>query len=72
MMTLMTQRKFAFNSLLEDIRGSKSCVIKVRQYITMGGGILPAMKFIVLEINSELCQTNIDLLSFEEKLKKNL
>ena len=33
MMTLSKQRKFTFNSLLEDIRGSKCCVIKVRQYI---------------------------------------
>ena len=33
MMTLWKQRKFTFNSLLEDIRGSKCCVIKVRQYI---------------------------------------
>ena len=33
MMALSKQRKFTFNSLLEDIRGSKCCVIKVRQYI---------------------------------------
>ena len=33
MMTLSKQRKFTFNSLLEDIRGSKCCEIKVRQYI---------------------------------------
>ena len=33
MMTLSKQRKFTFNSLLEDIRGSWCCVIKVRQYI---------------------------------------
>ena len=33
MMTLSKQRKFTFNSLLEDIKGSKCCVIKVRQYI---------------------------------------
>ena len=33
MMTLSKQRKFTFNSPLEDIRGSKCCVIKVRQYI---------------------------------------
>ena len=33
MMTLSKQRKFTFNSLLEDIRGSQCCVIKVRQYI---------------------------------------
>ena len=32
MMTLSKQRKFTFNSPLEDIRGSKCCVIKVRQY----------------------------------------
>ena len=32
MMTLSKQRKFTFNSLLEDIRGSQCCVIKVRQY----------------------------------------
>ena len=32
MMTLSMQRKFTFNSLLEVIRGSKCCVIKVRQY----------------------------------------
>ena len=35
MMTLSKQRKFTFNSLLEDIRGSKCCEIKVRQYIYM-------------------------------------
>ena len=34
MMTLSKQRRFTFNSLLEDIRGSKCCVIKVRQYIS--------------------------------------
>ena len=34
MMTLSMQRKFTFNSLLEVIRGSKCCVIKVRQYIS--------------------------------------
>ena len=33
MMTLSKQRKSTFNSLFEDIRGSKCCVIKVRQYI---------------------------------------
>ena len=33
MMTLSKQRKFTFNSLLEDIRGNECCVIKVRQYI---------------------------------------
>ena len=33
MMTLSKQRKFTFNSLLEDIRGSLCCVNKVRQYI---------------------------------------
>ena len=33
MMTLSKQRKFTFNSLLENIRGSKCCVIKVRQYM---------------------------------------
>ena len=33
MMTLSKQRKFTFNSLLEDIRGSKCCEIKVRQYM---------------------------------------
>ena len=33
MMTLSKQRKFTFNSPLEDIRGSLCCVIKVRQYI---------------------------------------
>ena len=32
MMTLSKQRKFTFNRLLEDIRGSQCCVIKVRQY----------------------------------------
>ena len=32
MMTLSKQRKFTFNSPLEDIRGSWCCVIKVRQY----------------------------------------
>ena len=32
MMTLLKQKQFTFNSLLEDIRGSKCCVIKVRQY----------------------------------------
>ena len=31
MMTSSKQRKFTFNSLLEDTRGSKCCVIKVRQ-----------------------------------------
>ena len=34
MMTLSKQKKFTFNSLLEDIRGSKCCIIKVRQYIS--------------------------------------
>ena len=33
MVTLSKQSKFTFNSILEDIRGSKCCVIKVRQYI---------------------------------------
>ena len=33
MMALSKQRKFTFNILLEDIRGSQCCVIKVRQYI---------------------------------------
>ena len=33
MMTLPNQMKFTFNSLLEDIRGSRCCVIKVCQYI---------------------------------------
>ena len=33
MMTLSKQMKFTFNSLLEDLRGSQCCVIKVRQYI---------------------------------------
>ena len=33
MVTLSMQRKFTFNSLLGDIRGSWCCVIKVRQYI---------------------------------------
>ena len=32
-MTLSKQNNFIFNSLLEDIRGSKCCVFKVRQYI---------------------------------------
>ena len=32
MMTLSKQRKFTFNSLFKDMRGSKCCVIKVRQY----------------------------------------
>ena len=32
MMALSRQRKFTLNSLLEDIRGSQCCVIKVRQY----------------------------------------
>ena len=35
MMTLSMQRKFTFNSLLEDIRGSWCCVIKVRQYMSL-------------------------------------
>ena len=33
MMALSKQRKFTFNSLMGDIRGSKCCVIKVCQYI---------------------------------------
>ena len=33
MMTLSKQMKFTFNSLLEDIMGSKCSVIKVRQNI---------------------------------------
>ena len=33
MMTLSKQMKFKFNSLLEDVRGSLCCVIKVRQYM---------------------------------------
>ena len=33
MMTLSKQKNFTFTSLLEDIRGSKCCIIKVRQYI---------------------------------------
>ena len=40
MVTLSKQRKFTFNSLLEDIRGCKCCVIKVRQYILMSSGPL--------------------------------
>ena len=36
MMTLSKQRKFTFNSLLENIRESKCCVIKVRQYTCIG------------------------------------
>ena len=35
MMTLSKQRKFTFSSRLEDIRGRKCCVIKVRQYMYM-------------------------------------
>ena len=34
MMTSSKQMNFTFNSLLEDIRGSECCVIKVRQYIS--------------------------------------
>ena len=37
-MTISKQRKFTFNSLLENIRGSKCCVIKVRQYICIIDG----------------------------------
>ena len=33
MMTLSKQNDFTFTSLLEDIRGSKCCITKVRQYI---------------------------------------
>ena len=33
MMTLSKQKNYTFTSLLEDIRGSKCCIIKVRQYI---------------------------------------
>ena len=35
MMTLSKQRKFTFNSLLEYIRGSKCCIFKVRQYMSI-------------------------------------
>ena len=35
MMTLSKQKNFTFTSLLEDIRGSKCCIIKVRQYTRM-------------------------------------
>ena len=32
-MTSSKQRHFAYNRILKDLKGSKSCVFKVRQYI---------------------------------------
>ena len=43
MMTLSKQRKFTNNSLLEDIRGSQCCVIKVRQYRIGGQSFQPIL-----------------------------
>ena len=33
MITLSEQRKLTFNRLLKDIKGTRCCVFKVRQYI---------------------------------------
>ena len=42
MVTLLKQTEFTFNSLLEDIGGSKCCVIKVRQYISCQKSVMGA------------------------------
>ena len=54
-MTLSKQRKFTFNCLFEDIKGSLCCVIKVRQYIKSDEIWYLFILFVFLIINIDRC-----------------
>ena len=51
MMTLSKQKNFTFTSLLEDIRESKCCIIKVRQY-TIGVYIISFFLLIIKDFST--------------------